>query len=198
MRAAGDFAVVTDADAGLLVPDVGSPRTVGSGSEDGTFFGEGLLVGDVGCLAEFAVDFVLVGVGHELVEEGVDPDQFHEVVGGQEGNQAFLPVVMTAFDFTFGLGLWGAAELDAVKVERCPKLGESGGVVGGEEGVLVQIQGQGQAVGWEGAGEKIEMGQKGFAGVKPCDGFEAGGVVGDWYPGNFRTCMMAGFGATCR
>ena len=30
LRADGDFAVVTDADAGSLAPDVGPPRTVGS------------------------------------------------------------------------------------------------------------------------------------------------------------------------
>ena len=87
LRADGDFAVVTDADAGLLAPDVGPPGTVGIGPEDGTFFGEGLVVGGVGCLAEFAVDFVLVGVGHELVEQVVGPDQFHDVVGGQEGGR---------------------------------------------------------------------------------------------------------------
>jgi hypothetical protein len=70
--------------------------------------------------------------------------------------------------------------LDAVKVERGPKLGESIGVVGVEEGVVVHIKGQGQAVGLEDAGEKIELGQEGFAGVKPCAGVEAGGVVEDF------------------
>jgi len=77
-----DFTIVSDADAGLLTPDVGPPRTVGIGTEDGTFFREGLLVGGVGCLAEFAVDFVLVGVGHELVEEVVGSGQFNDVIGG--------------------------------------------------------------------------------------------------------------------
>jgi hypothetical protein len=38
----GDFAVVADADAGLLAPDVGPPRADGNGTDDGTFFGEGL------------------------------------------------------------------------------------------------------------------------------------------------------------
>lgn len=137
-------------------------------------------MGGVGCLAEFAVDFVLVGVRHELVEQLVGPDQFHDVVGGQDGDQAFLPVVMTAFDFTFGLGRWGVAELDAVKVERGPKLGEDVGVVGVEAGVEVHIQGQGQAVGLEDAGKEVEVGQEGFAEVKPCAGVEPGGVVEDF------------------
>ena len=123
LGADGDFAVVADADAGLLAPDVGPPRAVGGGTEDGAFFGEGLLVGGVGCLAEFAVDFVLVGVGHELVEEVVGPDQFDDVVGGQEGDEAFLPVVVAAFDFAFGLGRWGVEQLDAVEVEGLRRVG---------------------------------------------------------------------------
>ena len=71
LGADGDFAVVTDADAGLLAPDVGPPRALRSGADDGAFFCEGLLVGGMGCQAEFAMDFVLVGVGDELVEQMV-------------------------------------------------------------------------------------------------------------------------------
>jgi hypothetical protein len=66
--------------------------------------GQGLLVGGVGCLAEFAMDFVLVGVRDELVEEVVGPGEFDKVIGGQQGNEALLPVVVAAFDFAFGGG----------------------------------------------------------------------------------------------
>ena len=111
LGADGDFAVVADADAGWLAPDVGPPRAIGGGTDRGALFGEGLLLSSLGCLAEFAVDFVLVGVGHELVEEGVGPDQCNDLFGGQEGDEAFLPVVVAAFDFAFGLGRWGLAEL---------------------------------------------------------------------------------------
>ena len=176
----GDFAVVADADAGLLAPDVGPPRALGSGTDDRAVFGEGLLVGGVGCLAEFAVDFVLVGVGDELVEQLVGPDQFNDLVSGQEGDQAFLPVVVAAFDFAFGLGRGRIKELDAVAVEGRPQLGEGVGVVGVEEGVEVHIQGQGQAVGLEDAGQEVEVGQEGFAWVKPCAGVEPGGIVEDF------------------
>jgi hypothetical protein len=100
----GDFAVVADADAGLLAPDVRPPRTVGGGTKDGALLGQGLLVGGVGCLAEFAMDFVLVGVRDELVEEVVGPGEFDKVIGGQQGNEALLPVVVAAFDFAFGGG----------------------------------------------------------------------------------------------
>jgi hypothetical protein len=58
----GDFAIVADADAGLLAPDVGPPRAVWRVSDNGAFFCEGLLVGGMGCDADLAMDFVLVGV----------------------------------------------------------------------------------------------------------------------------------------
>jgi hypothetical protein len=78
----GDLAIVTDADAGLQTPDERPPRTVGNGPDDGALFCEGLLLGLDRCLPDFAVDFMLVGVGQKLVEEVVSPDQFHDVVGG--------------------------------------------------------------------------------------------------------------------
>lgn len=55
----------------MLAPDEGPPRAVGSGADDGAFFCEGLLEGGVRCDGEFAMDFVLVGVGDELVEQVV-------------------------------------------------------------------------------------------------------------------------------
>ena len=47
----GDFAVVTDADAGLLTPDKGPPRALRRGANDRAIFRQSLLVGSVGCLA---------------------------------------------------------------------------------------------------------------------------------------------------
>ena len=60
-------------------------------------------MGGVGCLAEFAVDFVLVGVRDELIEQLVGPEQFDDVLGGQQRDKVFLPVVVASFDFAFGL-----------------------------------------------------------------------------------------------
>lgn len=60
-----DFAVVADADAGLLTPEVGPPRALVGGADDGTLLFQCLLVGGVRGDGELAVDFVLVGVGQE-------------------------------------------------------------------------------------------------------------------------------------
>jgi hypothetical protein len=69
--------------------------------------------------------------------------------------------------------------LDAVEVEGLAQLGEGVGVVGVKEGVVVHVEGQGQAVGLEDAGEEIEVGQEGFGVIEACAGVEARGVVED-------------------
>lgn len=84
LRADGHFAVVADAHARALAPDKGPPRTSGRWTQDGAVLGESLLTGGVRGGAQFAVDFVLVDVRQELVEEAVGAFQFQDAVGGQE------------------------------------------------------------------------------------------------------------------
>jgi histidinol-phosphate/aromatic aminotransferase/cobyric acid decarboxylase-like protein len=141
-----------DADVEALTPDKGPPGAVGDGTQGRAVFGAGLETCGCRSGADFAVDFMLVDVGQELVEQTVSAFEFQDAVGRQEGRQAFLPVVMAAFDFALGLRGGGEAQGDAVEVECGAQLGESVGVMGVEEGVVVDIEGQGQAVGLEGAG----------------------------------------------
>ena len=181
----GDFAIVTDAHAGLLTPDEGPPWAGGGGAQDGVFFLQGLLPGGVRGGPQLAVEFVLVGMGEKLVEQVVGPFQFEDAVSGQQGREAFLPVVVAAFDFAFGLRGGGVTQGDAVEVERGSELGEGVGGVGEEEGVVVHVEGQGQAVGLEGAGEEVEMGEQRFAFVEAGPGVIAGGVVEEVEQGLF-------------
>ena len=177
LGAGRDFAVVADADAGLLTPDVGPPGTRRDGTDDGAFFGEGLLVGGVRGLPEFAVDFMLVGVGEEWIEQLIGAGEFDDVVGGHERDQTFLPVVVAAFDFAFGLRSWGIEEFDPVEVEGLTELGEGIGIVGVKEGVVVHIESQWQAVGLKDAGEEVEVGQQGFGAIAARTGVQARGIV---------------------
>ncbi len=137
----GDFAVVANADAGLLTPDKRPPRTSGGGPQDGAFFGERLGLGRLWGGAEFAVDFVVVGVDQELVEQPVGTFEFEDMISGQKWWEAFLPVVVAAFDFAFGLRGWGVEEFDPVEVECLAELGESIRIMGVKEGMEVHIQG---------------------------------------------------------
>ncbi len=71
-----DFAVVADPDAGLLAPDKGPPRTGRNRTQNGVFYCERLFPGGVGCGGQFAVDFVVVGVGAELFQQAVGCQQW--------------------------------------------------------------------------------------------------------------------------
>lgn len=173
----GHLAVIADPDAGLLAPDKWPPRTSWRGSQDRAFVREGLGARGVRGGAQFAMDFVLVGVAQELVEQAVGPDEFADLIGGQERGEAFLPVVMAALDFAFGLGRGRIKQFDAVEVKGLAQLGKGVGVVGVEEGVKVHVESQRQSVRLESPGEEIKMRQQGFAGVEACAGVVTGGVV---------------------
>ena len=103
------------------------------GTENGAFFGAGLRLGGAGCLAEFAMDFVWVGVGQERVAQTAGPCEFADLIGGEERRQTFLPVVVAAFDFALGLGRGRVAQGDAIEVQRGAGLGEGVWVVGVKE-----------------------------------------------------------------
>jgi hypothetical protein len=122
---------------------------------------------------------MLIGVRDELIEQMIGTHQLDNAFGGQEWHQAFLPVVMAAFDFAFGLGRGRVEQFDPVEVESLAELGEGIWVVGVEEGVVVHIERQGQAVDLEDAGKEVEVGQQGFGGIEAGAGVEAGGVVED-------------------
>lgn len=134
-------------------------------------------MGGLRCLAQFTVDFVLIGMGEELVEELVGASEFDNALGGQQWEQPFLPVVMSAFDFAFGL--WGGSveEFDAVEVESLAELGEGIRVVGVKEGVIVDVEGQGQAMGLKDAGEEVQVSQQSFGRIEARAGIEARGIV---------------------
>ena len=135
-----DFAVVTDPDGDLLAPNKGPPRTSWDWPQDGAFVGDGLLPGGVGGGAQFTVDFVCVDMWQELIQQLVGPVEFQDAIRRQQGRETFLPVIVAAFDFAFGLGRWGIAQGDAIEVQGGPKLGEGIGRLGEEKGMIIHIQ----------------------------------------------------------
>lgn len=177
LRTDGDFAVITHADLGLLAPNKGPPGTGRNGAQNGMFLGEGLLFGRVRGDPQFPVNFMLVDVWQQLIEEVVGTFEFEEAICGQQGREAFLPVIMAAFDFAFGLGCWGIAKGHAVEVQRRTELGEGFWGVGEEEGVVVHVEGQGQAVGLEGARQEVEVSQESFGVVEAGTDIVTRGII---------------------
>ena len=98
-----DFAIVADPDGVLLAPDKGPPGAGWDWSQGGALVGKGLLPGGLWGGAQFTVDFVVIDMWQELIEELVGPVEFQDAVSGQQGREAVLPVIVAAFDFAFGL-----------------------------------------------------------------------------------------------
>jgi len=89
LGADGDFAVIPDAEEGLLAPDIGPPRTGGGLAQDGTVLSQGAGASGLRGGAQFAMDFVLVGMEPELVEQAVGRFQIEDVISGEQRGQAF-------------------------------------------------------------------------------------------------------------
>ena len=172
-----DFAIVTDPDGILLAPDEGPPGASWHWSQDRVFVGEGLLPGGLWGGAQFAVDFVLIDMGEELIQELVGPFEFRDAVSGQQGRETFLPVIVAAFDFAFGLGCGRIAEGDVIEVQGGTELGEGIGSMGEEKGVIIHIKGQREPVGLERAGQKVQMGEQVFGVVEAGTDIVAGGII---------------------
>jgi hypothetical protein len=166
LRADGHAAVVTDFDFGALTPHVGPPRTTRHGPQHGTFFLFGGVPGGLGFDPQLTVGFVLVAVVAQVGDVRVGLVEVGDLLAGEVGGQPVLPELMFAFDLALGLGRGRVTEAHAVAVERRAQLREGVGNVREEEGMEVHVEFQRQAVFQERGGEKIAIGQEGFAFVK--------------------------------
>jgi len=170
------FAVIADTDTGLLAPDVRPPRAVGSGTQDGAFFYQGLFASGFRRGAQFAVDFMLVGMGQGFFHERIGRFHVGDFVRGEQSGKAALEVLVAAFDFAFGLRGRGIAQGDAVEVQGSAQLGEGFGM-SKEKGVIVHIKRQWQAVGTKVPVQEVQMRQQCFAVIEPGTHIVARGVI---------------------
>ncbi len=97
---------------------------------------------------------------------------FEQIVGfresgyllrGKERWEAFLPEVVRALDFAFGLRSRGVTQRDFVKAQGAAELGQSLWLTGKEEGMVIDVEGQREAMLTKGGGEEVEMGREIFA-----------------------------------
>src|SRR5512137_1207409 len=103
--------------------------------------------------------------------------QLQNVVGRQKRGQALLPKVMASLDFSLGLRGGGVTQSYSVEMEGLAELGEGFWNVGEEEGVVVYVEGQRQAVNQKGSRQEIKVGQEALLVIEPSTRVVAGGVV---------------------
>ena len=162
----GDAAVGADFGLGAEAPDGGPPGAVRGGAQDGTLFPERQIPGGLRGGAQCAVAFAGVVVEGEFFEQRVGRGERGDGLGGEAWREAFLPEVVGALDFAFGLGSGGLAQGDFVKAQGGAELGASVRGAGEEEGVVVDVESQREAMGAECGGQEVAMGEEVFALVK--------------------------------
>jgi hypothetical protein len=87
-----DLAIVVDAHRGLLAKDIRPPGASWDGAQGGAVLLEGEVASCLGGHTQFAMHFMGIGMGQELVQQVIGPFQFDQVFGGKESWQAALVV----------------------------------------------------------------------------------------------------------
>jgi len=88
--------------------------------------------------------------------------QFAHLFAGKIGWEAFLPELVFALDFAFGLGCGSIKEANVVELQCGAQLGESLRVLSEEDAMIIDIELEGPAIGQEGGRQEIQIGQEEF------------------------------------
>ena len=88
--------------------------------------------------------------------------QFGHLFAGKIGWEALLPELVFTLDFAFGLGCGSIKEANVVELQCGAQLGESLRVLSEEDAMIIDIELEWPAVGQEGGGQEIQIGQEEF------------------------------------
>lgn len=173
----GNAAVGADLEDGAHAPNIRPPRAFGRGAQHGALFLFGQLPGALRGLLQFAVDFLSVMMQPQSLDVGVGLLEVRDRFAGKIGREAFLPELVFALDFAFGLRGWGIKEANVVELEGPAQLGEGVGGDGEKDGVIIDVELEGPAMGQEGGGQEIEVRQDEFPLVEFGAGEEAAAII---------------------
>ena len=175
----GNATVGSDGDLGANAPDIGPPRAGWRGAQHRAALVDGQLMGAERGHAQFAMDFLGVVMDTEKVDEGIGEGDARDVFCGEKSRETFLPEEVETLDLALGLRGGSITQGHAIKSEGGPELGEGLRHRGEEEAVIIDVEGQRQAVLQESAGQEIQVGQEGLLGINAGSGNESGAIVED-------------------
>src|SRR5436305_1317834 len=101
------------------------------------------------------------------------------MLGGKEGGQALLPIVVQALDFAFGLWGGSVAQRDVVKAQSGAELGEDLGLVREEKRMVIDVEREWAAAAQKGARKEVEVGEEVLATVEPRERHQPAVIVDD-------------------
>ena len=158
-------------------PNIRPPRATRGWADDSTLFLFRQVPGALSGQFKFAVSFVRVAMESQSVDVSVSIFEFGELFAGEIGGKTFLPELVFALDFAFGLRGWSIKEANVVELEGGAQLGESLWVLSEEDAVIIDIELEGASIGQEGGGEEIQVGQEEFAVIEFGTDEEAAAIV---------------------
>lgn len=115
----------------------------------------------------------------EKVDEGIGAGDARDVLCGEKSRETFLPEEMETLDLAFGLRGRSITQGHAIKSEGGSELGKGLRHRGEKEAVIIDIEGQRQAVLQESARQEVQVGQEGLPGINAGTGNESGTIVED-------------------
>lgn len=154
--------VGSDFEDGPHTPDIRPPGTARGGSQNGSFLFPGQIPGSLRREFEFAMRLHGIAVESQGLDVDVGFGHLCDLLTGEIGRQPFLPELVFAFDFAFGLRGWSIKETNVVEAKSRAQLGQSVRGFGEENGVIIDIELQRPAVGQEGGGQEVQVGEQEF------------------------------------
>src|ERR1700678_903407 len=121
--------------------------------------------------------FLGIVVMAKLFEQSVGLREGGDLLGGEDRREAFLPEVVRALDLAFGLRSGSVAQRNLVKAQGAAELGQGLWLTGEEEGMVVDVEGQREAVLAKGGWKEVEMSGEVFAFVNTRSRDQAAVVV---------------------
>lgn len=155
-------AIGTNFDGGANTPNIRPPRTWADGAQHGALFFAGTIPRLLRSHPQFAMDFVGVVMEPQRVDVRIGLVDLVDLFAGEKGWKPALPELVLALDFALGLGRWSIKEANVVELERPAQLGQRVGILGEKHGVIIDVNLQRPAVGQEGGGEEIQVGEQEF------------------------------------
>jgi len=159
-------AVGADLECRADTPNIRPPRAARGGAQDGALFLLGEFPGSFRGHAQFAMGFVGVAMESQSVDVMVGGFDLGNLFAGEIGREPALPELVFALDFALGLRGWGIKEADVVELERPAELGQRVGILGEEDGVIIDVDLERSAVDQESGGEEIEIGEEEFSAIE--------------------------------
>lgn len=159
----GNSSIGADLQRGAEAPNVRPPWAGRGWADDGTFFLFGQVPGALSGELQFTVSFVSVAMEPQRIDVDVGIIQFGHPFAGEIGWEAFLPELVFALDFAFGLRCGSIKKANVVELQCRAQLGESLWVLSEEDAVIIDIELEWAPVGQEGGGQEIQIGQEELA-----------------------------------